>query len=79
MTGTTNGTTNGTAPDDVKTLAANVYELAQKRTSHDPVDQAEFLQAIQKLQIAVEGPVHYLARLRHQVWRRRLPSTMQRA
>ena len=67
MTGATNGTASGAAHEDVKTLAANVYELAQKRTSHDPVDQAEFLQAIQKLQIAVEGPEHYLARLRHQV------------
>lgn len=57
----------------VLSLAKKVTELAELQTSHGHVQQEEFLQAIQRLQIAVEGPAHYVARKRHEVQDYALP------
>ena len=56
-----------TGQSSVLSLAKRVSELAELQTSHGSVPQAEFVEAIQRLQIAVEGPAHYVARMRHQV------------
>ena len=57
-----------TKPDSVLTLAKRVTELAERQASDgSSVSQKEFLEATQRLQIAVEGPAHYVARMRHQV------------
>ena len=53
--------------DTVLSLANKVTELAALQKHQVPVPQEEFLQAIQRLQIAVEGPAHYVARKRHEV------------
>ena len=53
--------------ESVLTLAKRVTELAERQSSHGPVSQREFLEAIQRLQLTVEGPAHYVARMRHQV------------
>ena len=59
--------------DSVLSLANKVSELAVLQTHHISVPQEEFLQAIQRLQIAVEGPAHYVARKRHEVQYNTLP------
>lgn len=51
----------------VLSLAKKVTEMAELQTSHGFVQQDEFVQAIQRLQIAVEGPAHYVARKRLEV------------
>lgn len=58
-----------TGPDanSVLSLANKVSELAALQTHQVPVPKEDFLQAIQRLQIAVEGPAHYVARKRHEV------------
>ena len=58
-----------TEETSIASLAKKVSELAELQTSHGhgSVPQGEFLAAIQCLQIAVEGPAHYVARMRHQV------------
>ncbi|MCJ1285680.1 hypothetical protein MMC26_005021 [Xylographa opegraphella] len=48
-------------------LSKRVSELAELQASHGSVPQGEFVKAIQRLQIAVEGPAHYVARLRLQI------------
>ena len=53
--------------NSVLSLANKVSELAVLQTHQVSVPQEEFLQAIQRLQIAVEGPAHYVARKRHEV------------
>ena len=53
--------------DSVLTLAKRTAELAERHTSDGSVSQREFLETIQRLQIAVEGPAHYVARMRHHV------------
>ncbi|MCJ1416203.1 hypothetical protein MMC32_002538 [Xylographa parallela] len=55
-----------TQQDSILSLSKKVSELAEVQTSHGSVPQGEFVKAIQRLQIAVEGPAHYVARLRHQ-------------
>lgn len=64
-----NGSSHKTDPElnSVLSLANKVSELAVLHTHHVSVPQEEFLQAIQRLQIAVEGPAHYVARKRHEV------------
>jgi hypothetical protein len=57
---------------NILSLANKVSELAALQTHQVPVRQEEFLQAIQRLQIAVEGPAHYVARKRHEVRYNRL-------
>ncbi|KAL8791853.1 MAG: hypothetical protein Q9195_005515 [Heterodermia aff. obscurata] len=52
--------------DSILALAKKVTELAEHKTSNGSVPQREFMEAIQRLQIAVEGPAHYVARMRHQ-------------
>lgn len=68
---------NGVLPkaesNDVLSLANKVSELAALQTHQVFVPQEEFLQAIQRLQIAVEGPAHYVARKRHEVKLNALP------
>lgn len=58
----------------VLSLAKKVTEMAELQTSHGFVQQEEFIQAIQRLQIAVEGPAHYVARKRHEVEDHALPT-----
>lgn len=53
--------------DSILNLAKKTTELAERQISDGSVSQGEFLEAIQRLQIAVEGPAHYVARMRHQV------------
>ena len=53
--------------DTVLSLANKVSELAAPQKHQVPVPQKDFLQAIQRLQIAVEGPPHYVARKRYEV------------
>lgn len=53
--------------NSIVSLAKRVSELAELQTSHGSVPQAEFVEAIQRLQIAVEGPARYVARMRQQV------------
>ena len=53
--------------DSVLTLAKRVVELAEHQTSNGSAPQKELIGAIKRLQIAVEGPAHYVARMRHQV------------
>ena len=59
--------------DSVLSLAKKVSELAELQ-SNGSIPQGEFVQAIQRLQIAVEGPAHYVARMRHQVRNHVLPA-----
>ena len=63
-----------TQQDSILSLSKKVSELAEVQTSHGSVPQGEFVKAIQRLQIAVEGPAHYVARLRHQVRNQVLPA-----
>jgi hypothetical protein len=56
-----------TEQNSIRSLAKRVSELAERQTSHGSVPQGEFVEAIQRLQVAVEGPAHYVARMRHQV------------
>lgn len=56
-----------TEEDSISNLAKKVSELAELQTSHGSVPQGQFVQAIERLQIAVQGPAYYVARLRHQV------------
>ena len=51
----------------VQTLAKRVSELAEHHTGDGAPPQEELLQAIQRLQVAAEGPAHYVARKRHEV------------
>lgn len=53
--------------NSVVALAKRVAEMAERQSSNSSVPQKEFMEAIQRLQIAVEGPAHYIARMRHQV------------
>ena len=53
--------------NSILSLAKRVSNLAELQTSHGSVPQGQFVEAIQRLQIAVEGPAHYVARIRHQV------------
>ena len=53
--------------ESVLNLAKRVAELAERDSSHGSVSQRDYMEAIQRLQIAVEGPAHYVARMRHQV------------
>ena len=53
--------------ESVLTLAKRVAELAERQASHGPVSQKELVEGIQRLQIAAEGPAHYVARMRYQV------------
>lgn len=67
-----NGVSHKTSSPDtdlnyILSLANKVSELAVLQTHQVPVPQEEFLQTIQRLQIAVEGPAHYVARKRHEV------------
>jgi hypothetical protein len=55
------------AATSIQSLAKKVSELADLQAKDGSVPQGEFVQAIQRLQIAVEGPAHYVARMRHQV------------
>ena len=55
--------------ESIQSLAKKVSELAEQKNS-----EGEFIQAIKRLQIAVEGPAHYVARLRHTVCPALLPS-----
>lgn len=55
-----------TEQNSILSLAKRVSELAELQTSHGSVPQGEFVEAIQRLQIAVESPAHYVARMRHQ-------------
>ena len=48
-------------------LADKVSELAVLQTQQVSVPQEEYLQAIQRLHIAVEGSAYYVARKRHKV------------
>lgn len=59
--------------NSVLRLASKVFELAALQTHQIPVPQEDFLQAIQRLQLAVEGPAHYVARKRHEVHLNLLP------
>lgn len=56
-----------TEQDSIRNLAKRVSELAELQTSHGSIPQGELLEAVQRLQIAVEGPEHYVFRIRHQV------------
>lgn len=56
-----------TGQNSILSLAKKVSGLAELQTSHGLVPQGEFVEAIQRLQMAVEGPAHYVARMRHQV------------
>lgn len=63
-----NGVSHNEVPrNTILSLANKVSELAVLQTHQVSVPQEEFLQAIQRLQIAVEGPAHYVARKRHEV------------
>ena len=57
----------------VLSLAKKVTEIAELRTSNGFVQQEEFVEAIQRLQIAVEGPARYVERKRHEVRDHALP------
>lgn len=59
--------TNGVEHSPVLGLAKKVTELAELQVKGGSVSKGEIVEAIQRLQVAVEGPAHYLARLRHQV------------
>lgn len=65
-----------TEQTSIASLAKRISELAELQTSHGhgSVPQGEFVAAIQRLQIAVEGPAHYVARMRHQVRDHVLPT-----
>ena len=63
-----------TEQNSILSLAKRVSELAGLQTSHGSVPQGEFIEAIQRLQIAVESPAHYVARMRHQVQDHVLPT-----
>lgn len=63
-----------TEQNPVLSLAKKINELAELQTSNGFVQREEFLQAIQRLQIAVEGPAHYVARKRHEVRDYALPT-----
>ena len=53
--------------DSIQKLAKRISELAELQTSHGSIPQRELLEVVQRLQIAVEGPEHYVHRIRHQV------------
>ena len=59
--------TNGVEHNPIVSLAKKVTELAELQVEDGSVSKGEIVEAIQRLQVAVEGPAHYLARLRHQV------------
>ena len=67
-----------TDQNSVLSLANKVSELAELQSSHGPVQQEGFIKAIQRLQIAVEGPAHYVARKRHEVRDHALPTRFAR-
>lgn len=48
-------------------LANRVSELADMQYKHGLGSQGKLVEAVQSLQVAVEGPAHYVARMRHQV------------
>lgn len=56
-----------TEQSSIISLAKRVSELAELQTSHGSVPQGDFVQAVRRLQVAVEGPAHYVARMRNQV------------
>ena len=58
---------NDGSPNTILSLANQLTELAVLQTHQVSVPQEDFLQAIQRLQIAVERPAHYVARKRHEV------------
>lgn len=64
---------NEVSKNTILSLANKVSELAVLQTHQVSVPQEEILQAIQRLQIAVEGPAHYVARKRHEVKQNALP------
>ena len=68
-----------TDQSSVLSLANKVSELAELQSSHGRVQQEEFIQVIQRLQIAVEGPAHYVARKRHEVQDHMLPTRCDRS
>ena len=68
-----------TDQDSVLSLANKVSGLAELQSSHNLVQQEEFIKAIQRLQIAVEGPAHYVARKRHEVRDHALPTRFDRS
>lgn len=56
-----------TEQDSIQDLAKRISELVDVQTSDGSIPQGKLLEAIQRLQIAVEGPEHYVHRIRHQV------------
>lgn len=56
-----------TEQDSIRNLAKRVSELAELQTSHGSIPRGELREAVQRLQIAVEGPEHYVSRKRHEV------------
>lgn len=53
--------------DSILNLAKRVSELAELQTNHGSATQEEILEAIMRLQIAVEGPAQYVMNLRKMV------------
>ena len=68
-----------TDQNSILSLANRVSELAELQNNHGRVQQVEFIEAIQRLQIAVEGPAHYVARKRHEVRDHALPTRFDRS
>ena len=54
---------------DVVRLAREVLSIVEHPSSQTSGVQEELLKIIRKLQIAAEGPAHYVIRKRHQVAR----------
>jgi len=48
-------------------LARQVLSMAGANLHQNPSLQEEFLRSIRQLQVAAEGPAHYVIRKRHQV------------
>ena len=50
-------------------LARQVLSIAEDQSNRPSDSQEDLLRLIRKLQVAVEGPAHYVMRKRHQVAR----------
>ena len=53
--------------DGVLLAARRVVELAESKFNQSWMFHEDLVKAVQRLQVEVEGPAHYVLRMRHQV------------